>query len=183
MNPLDFLMKEHGLIERMFLLMEHEVEKMKNHNEANILFVKTAVDFIKMYADRTHHGKEEKILFRDLEKKPLSPNHINVMKELLEDHVWARTTVGQLANAMNQYLKGDIKILEQVINFLSEFVEFYPKHIKKEEQYFFLQVINHFTNEEQEKMFQEFEAFDPPLIYEKYEEVIETLQKKLLLHP
>ncbi len=40
-----------------------------------------------MYADRTHHGKEQDILFRDLEKKELSPNHTKIMGELLEEHI------------------------------------------------------------------------------------------------
>jgi hemerythrin-like domain-containing protein len=36
-----------------------------------------------MYADRTHHGKEEDILFRDLEKKSLPPNHTKIINELV----------------------------------------------------------------------------------------------------
>jgi hemerythrin-like domain-containing protein len=46
-------------------------------------FVDAVVDFIRVYADRTYHGREEDILFRDLEKKNLSDDDRRVMNELL----------------------------------------------------------------------------------------------------
>ena len=80
-----------------------------------------------MYADRTHHGKEEDILFRDLEKKSLSPNHNKIINELVEEHIWARATVGKLVDVKNQYVKGNVKVLDEIVNLLSDLVEFYPK--------------------------------------------------------
>ena len=62
-------------MQQSYASIKKEIEKMKKYNKANPLFIDIAVDFIRMYADRTHHGKEEDILFRDLEKKSLSPNH------------------------------------------------------------------------------------------------------------
>jgi len=41
-------------------LMKNEIEKMKNFNKASPLFIDTAVDFFRMYADRTHHGKKRR---------------------------------------------------------------------------------------------------------------------------
>ena len=176
--PIGPLMKEHRLIEKMILLMENEIEKMKKHAKANPLFIDTAVDFIRMYADRTHHGKEEDILFRDLEKKNLSPNHSKIMQELVEEHIWARNTVGKLVDAKNQYVKGNIKKLDDIVDLMSELVVFYPKHIDKEDKHFFIPIMKYFADDEQDKMLQEFWDFDKTLIHEKYERVIESLQKK-----
>ncbi|MFX0049145.1 MAG: hemerythrin domain-containing protein, partial [Candidatus Hermodarchaeota archaeon] len=64
MLPIGPLMAEHRIIEKMIALMQKEIEKIKKFNKVNPLFIDTAVDFIRMYADRTHHGKEEDILFR-----------------------------------------------------------------------------------------------------------------------
>ncbi|MFX0030028.1 MAG: hemerythrin domain-containing protein [Candidatus Hermodarchaeota archaeon] len=171
-------MKEHRLIEKMILLMEIEIEKMKKILKANPLFIDIAVDFIRMYADRTHHGKEEDILFRDLEKKDLSPNHRRIMEELVKEHIWARNTVGELVDAKNQYQKGDAKVLNEIIETLAELTEFYPKHIEKEDKHFFIPVMKYFTKQEQDKMLQEFWDFDKTLIHEKYEKVIENIQDK-----
>ena len=178
MMPIGPLMIEHRLIEKMIILMKNEIEKMKKHNKASPLFIDIAVDFIRMYADRTHHGKEEDILFRELEKKQLSPNHAKIMEEIVEEHIWARKRVGMLVNAKEEYTKGNIDVLDDIINLTSELVEFYPKHIDKEDKHFFIPIMKYFTEQEQERMLQEFWEFDKTLIHEKYKKVIETLQKK-----
>jgi len=36
--------------------IKKEIEKMKKYNKANPLFLDNTVDFIRMHADRTHHG-------------------------------------------------------------------------------------------------------------------------------
>ena len=174
--PIGPLMKEHRLIEKMILIMRNEIEKMQQYNKANPLFIDIAVDFIRIYADRTHHGKEEDILFRDLEKKGLSPNHNKIMEELIEEHVWARNVVGKLVDAKNQYVKGKIETLSEIINLMSQLIEFYPKHIEKEDKHFFIPVMKYFTKDEQDQMLQEFWDFDKILIHEKYQKVIENLQ-------
>jgi len=178
MMPIGPLMKEHRLIEKMIQLMEKEIEKMKKFLKANPLFIDIAVDFIRMYADRTHHGKEEDILFRALKKKELSPNHTKIMEELVKEHIWARNTVGKLVDAKNQYEKGNVKVLNDIVKYLSELTEYYPKHIEKEDKHFFIPVMKYFTKEEQDKMLHEFWDFDKTLIHEKYEKVIENLQNK-----
>ena len=74
MRPIGPLMREHRLIERMVALMRAETEKISRTGEARPDFITSAVDFFRTYADRTHHGKEEDILFRDLAKKPFHPS-------------------------------------------------------------------------------------------------------------
>ncbi len=57
------LMIEHRLIERMIAKIQDMIAQVEQAQEINPLFVDIAVDFIRSYADRTHHGKEEDILF------------------------------------------------------------------------------------------------------------------------
>ena len=62
------LMIEHRLIEKMLSLIKDTLVQIESTNKVDPLLVDTAVDFIRMYADRTHHGKEEDILFREFEQ-------------------------------------------------------------------------------------------------------------------
>ena len=178
MLPIGPLMAEHRIIEKMLALMEKEIEKMKKFNKANPIFIDTAVDFIRMYADRTHHGKEEDILFRELEKKNLSPNHTKIMEELIEEHVWARKKVGNLVDAKKSYANGNIDAVEEIITLMNDLAKFYPVHIKKEDKNFFIPILKYFSEEEQEQMLQEFWNFDKTLIHEKYKKVIDDLTNK-----
>src|SRR5512140_3633790 len=101
------LMIEHRLIERMLAIIQETLVHAVKTRKIDPLFVDTAVDFIRTYADRTHHGKEEDILFRDLEKKEMSPEHARIVAELVEEHRYARSTVKRLVEAKNRYLQGE----------------------------------------------------------------------------
>jgi hemerythrin-like domain-containing protein len=69
MLPAGPLMKEHRLIERLIISMEKELGRMKRDKTADVVYIDKAVDFIRVYADRCHHGKEEEILFKSLSEK------------------------------------------------------------------------------------------------------------------
>lgn len=81
------LMIEHRLIERMLQLVNKVLIKIEKQKTVAPVFVDTVVDFIRTYADRTHHGKEEDILFRELEKKDISNDNRRLMNELIEEHI------------------------------------------------------------------------------------------------
>jgi len=72
MLPIGPMMIEHRLIERMIKVMDSKLREMKAGRNADTTFIETAVDIIRTYADRCHHGKEEDILFRELKKKPIA---------------------------------------------------------------------------------------------------------------
>ena len=73
------LMIEHRLIERMLAIIQDALVEAGKTKKIDPVFVDTAVDFVQTYADRTHHGKEEDILFRDLKRKGLSEADQRVM--------------------------------------------------------------------------------------------------------
>jgi hemerythrin-like domain-containing protein len=170
-------MIEHRLIMRMISLIDKEANRIENSNVVNQLFVDTAVDFIRFYADRTHHGKEEKILFRDLAKKKLSKDDDRIMNELIQEHVVGRNTTAQLVKAADLYQKGDETALPQITKNLRQFVDFYPKHIEKEDKVFFPSSMSYFSETEQQSMLSEFREFDRKMIHERYKSVIETIER------
>jgi hemerythrin-like domain-containing protein len=170
-------MIEHRLIERMVKLMAGELPRMEEKWGVNIGFLSEAIDFIRTYADRCHHGKEEDILFRDLAAKSLSPEHLKKMDELVEEHISARKIVSRLADAKERYARTQRDGFQEIKTCLAELVEFYPAHIEKEDKHFFLPVMNYFTREEKDAMLQEFWAFDKNLIHEKYREMVEGYEK------
>jgi hemerythrin-like domain-containing protein len=172
--PIGPMMWEHRLIEKFLKLFEREVSRIRDEKRIDALFIETAVDFIRTYADRTHHGKEEDILFRDLGKKPLTPDHAKIMEDLVEEHRYARAIVGRLAGAKDRYLKGE-DTSQEVIGLMLELASFYPRHIEKEDKRFFYPCMEYFTRDEQGAMLSEFWEFDRRMIHEKYQNVFERL--------
>jgi len=174
MKPIGPMMWEHRLIERMLRIFDGEVRRISEQNKVDTVFIDTAVDFIRTYADRTHHGKEEDILFRDLAKKEIAPEHARIMNELIEEHMYARQTVGKLVDAKTKYIGGE-NTSQSVIAYMKELTRFYPHHIEKEDKHFFYPCMEYFTKEEQDRMLSEFWEFDRKMIHEKYTKVVDLL--------
>jgi len=169
-------MMEHRLIERMLALVADALKQIESTGRVDPLFVDATVDFIRIYADRTHHGKEEDILFRELEKRALSAQDRRVMDELIEEHVFGRQTTKALVDANARYRTGDAAALAQITDKLQTLVEFYPKHIAKEDDVFFPASRAYFTEDEDHAMLAEFWEFDRKMIHEKYKLVVEGLK-------
>lgn len=180
MKPIGPLMWEHRLIEKMLASFLRHIDKIEKSKKVNFPVIDVAVDFIKTYADRTHHGKEEEILFRDLAQKNLTPELKKIMQELLEEHVWGRKTTAGLTAAKEKYLSGDENKLAEIIDLARQLANFYPRHIEKEDKHFFYPCQEYFTKEEQEKMLVEFWEFDRKMIHEKYNKVYEEYDRLIL---
>lgn len=176
--PIGPLMTEHRLIERMIELMKKEVERIKKVKGVNSEFIEKAVDFIRTYADRLHHGKEENILFRDLKAKKIEEQHRKTMEELIEEHRWGRETVQELVKANERFKEGDEKAIETITRCLQDLIHFYPQHIEKEDKHFFIPVMNYLDHSEQESMLEEMQEFDRNFIHEIYKEKVNEIEKK-----
>ena len=177
MKPIGPLMWEHRLIEQMVNLLRAEIDRITNRKTVNVILVEQAVDFFRTYADRTHHGKEEDILFRELDKRPLSSTDRRVMAELVQEHVFGRQTTRALVAANTRYRNGDDAALAEVAQHLQTLAEFYPKHIAKEDKVFFPAARAYFSEEEDQAMLAEFWEFDRQMIHEKYMAVVDELGK------
>jgi hemerythrin-like domain-containing protein len=175
-KPIVPLKTEHGLIDQMIKLARDETLKIATRDEFNPAFIDTTVDFLRIYADRTHHGKEEDILFRDLKDKDLSAADRQMMEELIHEHVYARETVDELVEAKEQVLQGYPEALETVVEKMAALIELYPEHINKEDNVFFPASMTYFTASEQDAMLEEMWEFDREMIHEKYRSVVERLK-------
>ena len=179
MMPIGPLMIEHRLIERMIDVMKDELLLIERERKVDPEFIESAVDFIRTYADRCHHGKEEDILFRDLGGKKLTDEHRHTMEELMEEHRWGRKVTGRLVEANTRYIQGNREALSVIIDCIKTLVDFYPRHIEKEDKHFFIPCMEYFSEAEKEAMLKEEWEFDKNLIHEKYRNVVISAEKFL----
>jgi hemerythrin-like domain-containing protein len=176
--PIGPLMIEHRLIERMIDVLRIEASRIAESKTVNPVLLDVAVDFIRIYADRTHHGKEENILFRDLAEKEISSEDREVMEELVNEHVCARQIVRGLVKAKEHYLEGDTDAIETIVEQLEALVGLYPAHIEKEDKVFFRAAMKYLTRSEQDAMIEEMREFDRKMIHEKYKSVVEFFEQR-----
>ena len=178
MKPIGLLMREHRLIERLIKLLEKELDNIKKTKKVNSDFIQKSIDFFRTYADRTHHGKEEDILFRELKKKKITNYLKNIIKRLEQDHQNARKIVTDLSNQNSNYIQGKTSSIKEITNDLEKLVTLYPVHIEIEDKEFFYPSMDYLTEEEQQKMLQEFYDFDKKMIHEKYLQILEQQENE-----
>jgi hemerythrin-like domain-containing protein len=99
----------------MIRIIKLKLKEYKRTKNPNKLFIESAVDFIRTYADQTHHGKEEGILFRELKNKQLSPEHKKTLNELIQEHSTARKTTNQLEATKTLYFLEHKKALDLLL--------------------------------------------------------------------
>lgn len=178
MLPIGPLMVEHRLIERMVALLEAHRKSVGETNRPDPDFILSAADFFQIYADRCHHGKEEDILFADLEKKDLADEHRRTLEELKAEHVLARERVLSLRVARKRYVEGDPGAAGDIHEILGLLVDLYPGHIEKEDRHFFFPAMEYFRKKEQLEMLDRFWEFDEHLIHRVFRDVVQTYEDR-----
>jgi hemerythrin-like domain-containing protein len=176
MQPQESLVAEHLLINRMIALMKAAVDGIEAATQMDPAFIASAIDFIRVYADHTHHAKEEQILFQGLAAKRLAPHDVAMMRDLTAEHAYARHLTDELVEARNDYVGGDDEALGHVISLLMYLTDFYPRHIAKEDTEFFPVAMACLDESEREDMVSRFHAYDRSMIHEKYGSVVGALE-------
>ncbi|MDD5223791.1 MAG: hemerythrin domain-containing protein [bacterium] len=177
MLPIDPLQSEHRMIERMLGLLSEELSTMKKLKRVNLNLLEAAVDFFRFYADRCHHGKEEFILFRKLEKKDLTPELQKIMEELVDNHVKTREWIDNLQSITRRYAKGEKGAIRELQQLLEDMTVNAPKHMEKEEKRLFAPAMQYLSQEEKDSLVRDEYELDRTLIHEKYKLIIEKLEK------
>lgn len=172
-QPISPLIHEHRLIEKMIGLLRVHLDRLRRGEPPEFAFLDDAADFFLFYADRTHHGKEEQILFPALAGRELTPVHRQLVEVLTAEHARARALVRRLATAAAAGRRGEEQSRETMVAALAELVELYPLHIAKEDADLLIPAMRYFSPQEQESLLREFKDFDQRLIHHRYRAVVD----------
>ncbi|MRR17461.1 MAG: cation-binding protein [Deltaproteobacteria bacterium] len=178
MNVIEPLMEEHRVIKDTLAVFNAESAQIMELQQVDLFAIETSIDFIRTYTDLVHHGKEENILFREIQKKSLADNVANVMKELMDEHKYARGIVRKWMATTENYFAGK-ESSQGTIDCLQELAAFYPRHIGKEDNLFFKPILQYFTPHEQDDMIREFADFEHNVLGWKYRKLQTKLQERL----
>jgi len=178
MLPIGELMIEHRLIDRILKLMHIELDRIGAYNKADPEFIDAAVVFMKEYADICHHGKEERILFARLAEKDLSPDMRKLVWDLTQEHVFVRNLTNEIVRAKDRYMRNDPEGKPGVISTLNAMIEFYPRHVEKEEKHFFVPAMKYFSDAEKDTMLATFREFDARLFHDEFGMLVSGLEDK-----
>lgn len=88
--------------------------------------------------------------------------------------------MAELVEAKGRYLRGDQAALPLLLNLMRFLVDFYPRHIEKEDKHFFIPIMNYFSPEEKEAMLKEEWEFDKNLIHLIYKNKVFEAENRVI---
>jgi hemerythrin-like domain-containing protein len=172
------LMQEHQLILKTNQLMNKAASLSKNENNPfPILEVgRPFIDFIRFFADRFHHAKEEEILFKFLNLDGVL-EHCNPIPQMLHEHDLGRALVKRMQEAIGNQDRGEfIDAMLTYTNLLSD-------HIYKEDNILYPMAENSLSEAQKTSIceaYQETEKrLDAQEIWRKHREFSSKLEQKL----
>lgn len=134
-EPLDVtavLVEEHRLILRMVALVETKAAAVEQGSFDDWSFFLDAVDFIRHYADRFHHAKEEDVLFVELVGNGM-PAKRSPIEAMLTEHDHGRAFVVAMETSATAALAGDTGQAAAIVAAGRGWAELLRDHIHKED--------------------------------------------------
>jgi len=114
MRPTEQLKEEHNAIKLMLRILEKVCEKLESKEEVNPEHLEKIVEFIKVFADKCHHGKEEDLLFPAMEDAGI-PKEGGPIAVMFVEHNMGRDYVKGMSEAVAKYKAGDRTILPKIV--------------------------------------------------------------------
>jgi len=120
--PLRKLVEEHILIKRLVGSIPWIVENLEIETEEGRRLVLRTTEFIRFYADKYHHAKEEEILFKYFDMDS------DILKAMRQEHEQARSHVRAILDALERTDK------DTIAEHLNAYCELLAEHIRKEDE-------------------------------------------------
>jgi hemerythrin-like domain-containing protein len=180
-TPVEVLEAEHRVIQKMVAGMSVLAEQLEGGERADVSLLESIVEFLRTFADRCHHGKEETFLFPALIRRGV-PSHGCPIGGLTGEHQKGRVMVGELAEAIRGYAAGEPPAQENLVKSLRELVIFYPNHIWKEDYLLFPLAGKVLTPEDQQELMEEFETVEREIgfdVHAEFDKLAAELERKV----
>ena len=179
-KPTKVLEEEHHFIQKVVGAMAVLIETLETGKEVEQKTLQDIVEFMRIFADKCHHGKEETHLFPALEKKGV-PMRGCPLGALIAEHQKGRALVSELAKATEAYTKGSSLATESLVKSLRALTDLYPNHIWKEEYLAFPMADKILSSEEQRDLYEKFEIVEKEIgldVHRRFEQFAEELERK-----
>ena len=151
------LMEEHEGILFGLKILEKMVNNLGGKNKPDDEDFREMINFLKLFADKCHHGKEENYLFKEMLAQGI-PNENGPIGAMLQEHAQGRAYIAQMSQSL------EAKDLVGFQNAAKQYRDLLRGHITKENFVLFMIADQVIDEESQEQMFEDFELFEETVV-------------------
>ncbi len=153
---------EHRLIETVVKALGHAAAAIEAGQPVDVATLATAAEFLRTYADKLHHAKEEALFFPMLVKRGV-PAQGCPIGGLNHEHEKSRALVQALAEQVPAYQWGQPGAQEVLLSTLRALLDLYQNHIWKEDAMVFPMADKVLTAADQQELCEKFAEVDRSL--------------------
>jgi hemerythrin-like domain-containing protein len=171
MDAIDILVNEHVYIKKVIAAVKKDCEELASGKEVNPVLYRNVIDFVRNYADKYHHMKEEHNLFNLISEQNESLKTGPITGMLLE-HDLGRMYIKRLEEDLDKYEKGDRTRKAYIIANALSYCTMLEEHIDKEDTVIYTMARRVLNADIQNKLFENFnnmeESSENMAVKEKY---------------
>jgi hemerythrin-like domain-containing protein len=175
------LINEHQGITLMLDVMRNITDSISAKKELNAGHLENIINFLKVFIDQCHHGKEEKLLFPAMVDKGV-PKEGGPIAVMLHEHAIGRTFIKKLSTAFDEYKAGEKNALLQIANAMNSYIALLTNHIFKENNVLFPMADR--VLPDQEQLYDKFEKLEKEEIghgrHEEFHQLLNHLKQTYL---
>lgn len=177
MRPTEILMQEHRRIEAVLDALEERARAIQSGEPIDPEWAGEAIRFIREFADRCHHAKEEDQLFPMMERHGF-PREMGPIAVMLHEHDEGRACVRAMADAAAAP-DGD-GARERFARGARSYATLLRGHIMKEDQVLYPMADSAFSEAEQEELAERFRSVERELYPEEKVRELHALADRVI---
>lgn len=184
MYSIEIMMEEHKNILRMLKVIRKACNKILKGEVICYEDFDKIIDFVRTYSDAHHHGKEEKILFKEMVDNLGDIGKNLVTHGMFVEHDFGRLFISELEEALKRVKSGDEESKLDVIANAASYANHMARHINKEDNVVYTFAERQLAPEVLQRVDKESELFEEAASKKgaqvHYIELLEGLERKYL---
>lgn len=134
MKSTDILRNEHVYIKKVLEGIRKQCISIVNGGKVDFELFAKIIDFVRSYADKYHHQKEEKHLFNVMADQLVNVVGAGPIEGMLTEHDFGRAYIYELEQALKRHQEGDMDAKVDVVGYAMAYFHMLSKHIDKEDK-------------------------------------------------
>jgi len=132
LKSIEIMVKEHENIRRMLKVIRKVCYNLMTQSDYDIGDFSKIIDFVRNYADKHHHGKEEDVLFSTMNREIEKLAKSGAITGMLIEHDNGRLYMSNLEKALDEFQKGNDEARLDIIANSISYADLLDRHIEKE---------------------------------------------------
>jgi hemerythrin-like domain-containing protein len=173
------LKDEHEGVKVMLHILGEVCRQLETTGNLNKEHFESILEFLSIFVDKCHHGKEEELLFPALEAAGI-PKY-GPISVLLHEHQVGRNYVKAMSEAFAGYQRGNKSLSQGIMHNAHNYIFLLSNHIEKENDVLFVMADDHLSERMQHELLEGFEKIEEERIgigkHEEFHVLLEKLSR------